>query len=33
MKAEATKRVIAMATRVVSNDDGNDNNGKSNGDG
>ncbi len=33
MKAEATKRVIAMATRVASNDNGNGNGGKSNGDG
>ena len=33
MKAEATKRVIATATRVVSNDNGNRDGGKSNGDG
>ncbi len=32
MKAEATKRVITMATRVASNDDGTGNGGKSNGD-
>ncbi len=32
MKAEATKRVMAMATRVASkNEDGNDGSGKSNG--
>ncbi len=33
MKAEATKRAITMATRVVSNDDGNGDGGKSNGNG
>ncbi len=33
MKAEVTKRVIMMATRVASNDDGAGNGGKSNGDG
>jgi hypothetical protein len=33
VKAEATKRVIATATRVVSNDNGNRDGGKSNGDG
>ncbi len=33
MKAEATKRVITMATRVASNDDGAGNSGKCNGDG
>ncbi len=33
MKAEATKRAITMATRVVSNDDGNGSGGKSNGNG
>ncbi len=33
MKAEATKRAIAMATRVASDDDGNGDSGKSNGDG
>jgi hypothetical protein len=33
VKAEVTKRVIAMATRVASSDDGNGNGGKSNGDG
>jgi hypothetical protein len=33
VKAEATKRAIAMATRVTSNDNGNSNSGKSNGDG
>jgi hypothetical protein len=33
VKAEATKRVIAMATRVTSNGNGNGNGGKSNGDG
>jgi hypothetical protein len=33
VKAEATKRVIAMATRVVSNDDGDGEGGKSDGDG
>ncbi len=33
MKAEAMKRAIAMATRVVSNDNGDGNGGKSNGDG
>ncbi len=33
MKAEATKRGITTATRVVSNDDGAGNGGKSNGDG
>ncbi len=33
MKAEATKRVITMATRVVSNDDGTGDSGKSNGNG
>ncbi len=33
MKAEATKRAIAMVTRVASNDDGNGNGGKSDGDG
>ncbi len=32
MKAEATKRAIAMATRVASNDDGDGNGGKSDGD-
>ncbi len=31
VKADATKRAIAMATRVASNDDGDDNSGKSNG--
>jgi hypothetical protein len=33
VKAEATKRVITMATRVASNDDGAGDGGKSNGDG
>ncbi len=33
MKVEATKRVIATATRVVSNDDGDGDGGKSNGNG
>ncbi len=33
MKAEATKRAITMATRVASDDDGNGDSGKSNGDG
>jgi hypothetical protein len=33
VKAEATKRVIAMATRVASNDNGDGDGGKSNGDG
>ncbi len=33
VKAEATKRVIMMATRMASNDDGNGDGGKSNGDG
>ncbi len=33
MKAEATKWVIAMATRVASNDDGDGNAGKSDGNG
>jgi hypothetical protein len=33
VKAEVTKRVITMATRVASNDDGDDNGGKSNGNG
>jgi hypothetical protein len=33
VKAEAMKRAIAMATRVVSNDNGDGNGGKSNGDG
>ncbi len=33
VKAEATKRAIAMAMRVASNDDGNGNGGKSYGDG
>ncbi len=33
MKAGVTKRVIAKATRVASNDDGNGDGGKSNGDG
>ncbi len=33
MKAEVTKRAITMATRVASNDDGNGNGGKSNGEG
>ncbi len=33
MKAEAMRRAIAMATRVASNDDGNGDSGKSNGDG
>ncbi len=33
MKAEAMKRAIAMAMRVVSDDNGNVNGGKSNGDG
>jgi hypothetical protein len=33
MKAEATKRPIMMATRVVSNEDGNGNGGKSDGNG
>jgi hypothetical protein len=33
VKAEATKRVIAMAPRVASNDDGDSNGGKSDGDG
>ncbi len=33
MKAEATKRVIAMARRVASNDYGDGNGGKSNGNG
>ncbi len=33
MKAEATKRAIATATRVASNDDGNGNGGKSDGNG
>jgi hypothetical protein len=32
VKAEATKRAIAMATRVASNDNGNGDGGKSNGD-
>ncbi len=32
MKAEATKRAVATATRVASNDDGNGNSGKDNGD-
>ncbi len=31
MKAEVTKRAITMATRVVSNDDGNGDSGKSDG--
>ncbi len=31
--AKVTKRVMATVTRVASNDDGNDNDGKSNGDG
>ncbi len=33
MKAEATKRVITMATRVASDDDGDGNGGKSDGNG
>ncbi len=33
VKAEATKRVIPMATRVASDDDGDGDGGKSNGDG
>ena len=33
MKAEAMKRAIAMATRVASNDDGDGNDGKSDGNG
>ena len=33
MKAEATKRAITTATRVVSNDDGTGNGGKNDGDG
>jgi hypothetical protein len=33
MKAKATKKAIAMATRVASNDDGNGNGGKSDGNG
>jgi hypothetical protein len=33
VKAEATKRAITMATRVVSDDDGTDDGGKSDGDG
>ncbi len=33
MKAEATKRVITMATRVASDDDGDGDGGKSDGDG
>jgi hypothetical protein len=33
VKAEVTKRAITMATRVASNDDGNGNGGKSNGEG
>ncbi len=33
MKAEAIKRAIMMATRVASNDDGNGDSGKSDGDG
>jgi hypothetical protein len=33
LKAEATKRAIAMETRVASDDDGDSNGGKSNGDG
>ncbi len=33
MKAEATKRVIAMAMRVASDDDGNGNSGKRDDDG
>ncbi len=33
MKAEVKKRVIRMATRMVSNDNGTDGGGKSNGDG
>jgi hypothetical protein len=33
VKAEATKRAIAMATRVASNHDGNGNGGKSDGNG
>ncbi len=33
MKAEATKRVITMATRVASDDNGTGNGGKSDGDG
>ncbi len=33
MKAEVTKRMITMATRVASNDDGAGNGGKSDGDG
>ncbi len=33
MKAEATKRAITTATRVVSDDDGNVDGGKSNSDG
>ncbi len=33
MKAEATKRAMGTATRVVSNDNGAGNDGKSNGDG
>jgi hypothetical protein len=33
VKAEVTKRAITTATRVVSDDDGNGNGGKSDGDG
>jgi hypothetical protein len=33
VKAEATKRVITMATRMASDDDGNGDGGKSDGDG
>ncbi len=33
MKAEATKRAIAMVTRVASNEDGDGDGGKSDGDG
>ncbi len=33
MKAEATKRAITTAMRVASDDDGNGDNGKSNGNG
>ncbi len=33
MKAKATKRTIATATRVVSNDNGDGDSGKSDGDG
>jgi hypothetical protein len=33
VKAEATKRAITMATRVASDEDGNGDGGKSNGDG